>query len=212
MGTHKLVQPSWRVVYFGIIYQNCLRLPRWLSGSAGNVGDVDSIPGSGIGNHSCSCLENPMDRGLWQATVHGWDTNWHNWVGHKRAQPQRLKFFDWANFSWYLLIYMHISDCNTQAPTAESTLTKKKWGKTAVLQSHYRGSVSRLWEWHCQAPFLGTAFSTLEPLLWTVSTYVLYHFIPVSKICHKVILLYAILAYKRFQRNTLLHSSGNLFN
>ena len=126
MGTHKLVQHSWRVVYFGIIYENCLRLPRWLSGSAGNVGDMDLIPGSGIGNHLCSCLENPMDRRAWQATVHGWDTDWHNWVRHKRAQPQWLKFFDWANFSWYLLIYMHISHCNTQAPTAESTLTKKR--------------------------------------------------------------------------------------
>ena len=41
-------------------------------------GDVGSIPGSGRspgegnGNHlQCSCLENPMDRGAWQATVHG---------------------------------------------------------------------------------------------------------------------------------------------
>ena len=29
-------------------------------------------PGEGIGNPlQCSCLGNPMDRGLWQATVHG---------------------------------------------------------------------------------------------------------------------------------------------
>ena len=41
-------------------------------------GDVGSIPGSGRspgegnGNHlQCSCLENPMDRGAWRATVHG---------------------------------------------------------------------------------------------------------------------------------------------
>ena len=41
---------------------------------AGNLG---SIPGSGIslgeGNRyplQCSCLENPMNRGAWQATVH----------------------------------------------------------------------------------------------------------------------------------------------
>ena len=44
----------------------------------GNVGDLDSIPGSrrspGEGNGNplqYSCLENPMDRGAWQATVHG---------------------------------------------------------------------------------------------------------------------------------------------
>ena len=41
-----------------------------------NVGDLGSIPGwrsSGEGNGSPlqdSCLENPMDRGAWRATVH----------------------------------------------------------------------------------------------------------------------------------------------
>ena len=43
-----------------------------------NAGDVGSIPGSGRSpgegkgkmlHHSC--LENPMDRGAWRATVHG---------------------------------------------------------------------------------------------------------------------------------------------
>ena len=49
-----------------------------LSANAGNPGDVDSIPGSGRspgggqGNPlQYSCLENPMDRGARQATVHG---------------------------------------------------------------------------------------------------------------------------------------------
>ena len=44
--------------------------------SAYNVGDLGSIPGSGKspgkGNGNpfqYSCLENPMDRGAWQATV-----------------------------------------------------------------------------------------------------------------------------------------------
>ena len=43
-----------------------------------NVGDTSSIPGlerslgEGNGNpRQCSCLENPMDRGAWWATVHG---------------------------------------------------------------------------------------------------------------------------------------------
>ena len=43
-----------------------------------NVGDPDSIPGSGRspgeGNGNPlqhSCLENPMDRGAWQAIVYG---------------------------------------------------------------------------------------------------------------------------------------------
>ena len=43
-----------------------------------NAGDAGSIPGSGIctgvGNDNLfqySCQKNPMDRGAWQATVHG---------------------------------------------------------------------------------------------------------------------------------------------
>ena len=38
-----------------------------------NARDVGSIPGLGEGNVKplqYSCLENPMDRGAWQATVH----------------------------------------------------------------------------------------------------------------------------------------------
>ena len=46
--------------------------------SACNAGDLGSTPGSGIspeeGNgypFQYSCLENSIDRGAWQATVHG---------------------------------------------------------------------------------------------------------------------------------------------
>ena len=49
-----------------------------LPASAGNVGDPASIaesgrsPGEGNGSPSqYSCLENPMDKGAWQTTVHG---------------------------------------------------------------------------------------------------------------------------------------------
>ena len=48
-----------------------------LPANAGDLRDMSSTPGSGIspgGGHNntlqCSCLENPMDRGTWQATVH----------------------------------------------------------------------------------------------------------------------------------------------
>ena len=59
----------------------------WLSGKefACNAGDVGSIPGSerspreGNGNPlQNSCLENPMDRGAWEATVHGVARVGHN--------------------------------------------------------------------------------------------------------------------------------------
>ena len=60
-------------------------LPRWLSGkeSTCNAGDVGSIPGLGRspgGGHDnplqYSCLENPMDRGAWWATVLGIAKRW----------------------------------------------------------------------------------------------------------------------------------------
>ena len=51
--------------------------------SAYNVGDLDSIPGSGRcpgeGNGNplqYSCLENPMDEGAWWAKVHGVTKSW----------------------------------------------------------------------------------------------------------------------------------------
>ena len=65
-------------------------LPWWHSGkesvcSAGGAGDVNSIPmsarspGRGNGNPlQCFCLRNPMDRGVWWATI---------W-GHKDPRPQ----------------------------------------------------------------------------------------------------------------------------
>ena len=55
-------------------------LPGGLDGkdSAGSARDLGLIPGlgrspgEGHGNPlQCSCLENPMDRGAWQVTVHG---------------------------------------------------------------------------------------------------------------------------------------------
>ena len=48
-----------------------------LLANAGDIRDVSSIPWSGSssegghGNPLHSCLENPMDRGIWWATVHG---------------------------------------------------------------------------------------------------------------------------------------------
>ena len=62
----------------------CIYLPQGFPGgsdgkeSTCNAGDPGAIPGSGRslgGGHGnslqYSCLENPMDRGAWQAIVHG---------------------------------------------------------------------------------------------------------------------------------------------
>ena len=60
-------------------------LPRWLRGkeSACSSGDAVSIPGlgrsPGEGNgypFQYSCLENFVDRGAWQAAVHGVAKSW----------------------------------------------------------------------------------------------------------------------------------------
>ena len=52
--------------------------------NAGDIRDVGKIPGSGRlpgGGHGdplqYSCLENPVDRGIWQATVHRVTQNTH---------------------------------------------------------------------------------------------------------------------------------------
>ena len=88
----------------GIHLDNCLKIqnkynfkpskpPVWVSqvvivvkspaANAGDVRDVGLIPGSGRslegGQGSllqCSCLENPMDREAWRATVHGVTNGW----------------------------------------------------------------------------------------------------------------------------------------
>ena len=51
--------------------------------NAGDTGDMSFIPeserspGEGNGNPlQYSCLENPMDRGAWRATVHGVAKSW----------------------------------------------------------------------------------------------------------------------------------------
>ena len=66
-----------------------------------NVGDLGSIPGSGRspgewnGNPlQYSCLENPMDRGAWQATVHGIAKSW-TWLSihtHTHTNTYNIKF------------------------------------------------------------------------------------------------------------------------
>ena len=60
----------------GIVVKN-------LPANAGGTGDASLIPGlersSRVGNGNplqCSCLENSMDGGAWQATVHGVTKSW----------------------------------------------------------------------------------------------------------------------------------------
>ena len=66
--------------------------------SAWNAGDTGLIPGSGRhpgeGNGNSlqySCLENPMDRGAWGATVHRVTKSWTGLAGLSTYTPIGLR-------------------------------------------------------------------------------------------------------------------------
>ena len=79
-----------------------------LPANAGNIRDTGSIPGSGRslerghGNPlQYSCLENPMDRGAWQAIVHRvakiWTRlKWFSMRAYISEFIQYLSFCDWS--------------------------------------------------------------------------------------------------------------------
>ena len=75
---------------------------RWVSligkESACNAGDLGSIsgsersPGEGNGNPlQYACLENPMNRGAWQAIVYGVTRVGHDWATKDTSVKQILK-------------------------------------------------------------------------------------------------------------------------
>ena len=97
-----------------------------------NVRDAGLIPGSerspreGNGYpFQYSCLENPMNRGAWWATVVGSQRVGHDWTDEHKGEgsaslPQALismKSWVWYEscmfFSWYILKYIHNSLTDT---------------------------------------------------------------------------------------------------
>ena len=82
-----------------------------LSVNAGDTRDAGSIPGSGrspgVGNSTplhYSCLENPMDRGAWQATVPGTTKIWTQLSIHTHGYAMNLKRRSWREVSSVQLI------------------------------------------------------------------------------------------------------------
>ena len=82
-----------------------------LSANAADVRDAGSIPGSGRspgGRHSnplqYSCLENPMDRGAWQATAHGITQSWTR-LKQFSKHTQRYTYTHWRYTYIYIYIY-----------------------------------------------------------------------------------------------------------
>ena len=88
--------------------------------SACSVGDPGSIPGSescpGEGHSNplqCSCLENPMDRGAWRATVHGGheelDTTEQLTLSHFQREQGKNERGRMKEFAWPLKKIHHFS-------------------------------------------------------------------------------------------------------
>ena len=87
--TYNLMKQKYHQILFTLMYDPLQGFPQSGSSSkqsacnAGDTGNTGLIPGwgrsprGGNGNPlQYSCLENPMDRGPWQAIVHGFAKNW----------------------------------------------------------------------------------------------------------------------------------------
>ena len=75
---HRNLQLAFRGFFFTVLFHLGFPGGSVVKNLPANAGEVGSIPGSGRspgeGNGNplqYSCLENPRDRGAWQATVHG---------------------------------------------------------------------------------------------------------------------------------------------
>ena len=79
--------------------------------NAGDIGDSSSVPGWGRcpgGGHDnplqYSCLANPMDKGAWQATVHGVAKRW-TWLATEHTHTH---VYVYTRVYIYICIYTHI--------------------------------------------------------------------------------------------------------
>ena len=94
--------------------------------SAYNAGDPGSIPGSGRspgeGNGNplqCSCLENPMDRGAWWATVQGLTKSrtlhFHIiicvYILYVHYTYANVYIYVYINMYMYMFVYVYVRVC-----------------------------------------------------------------------------------------------------
>ena len=120
--------------------------------NAGDVRDVGLIPGSGRfpgeGNGTplqYSCLENPMDRGAWWATVLGSQRVRHNWRDSAHACNLSLEIFRWMKHSILESALSHGSHWVSQTVTHLCTLTVRSTVSTGINTGQCDGR-----EWHCR--------------------------------------------------------------
>ena len=83
------------------MYSFILLVVKNLPANAGDIRDSGSVlgsgraPGGGNGNPlQFSCLENPMDRRAWRATVHGVAKSWIQLKQLSTAQHSFAKYLD----------------------------------------------------------------------------------------------------------------------
>ena len=67
-----------------LLKEVCIKLLCLCSSNRESISGLGRSPGEGHGNpHQYSCLENSMDRGAWQATVHGGSQRFvYNWAAN----------------------------------------------------------------------------------------------------------------------------------
>ena len=89
--------------------------------SACDAGDVGSIPvlgrSPGEGNDNllqCSCLENPMDREAWQATIHGVTRVRHNLatkptIVFLKVHSKEIIFYKYYQFAYFVIVVQSLN-------------------------------------------------------------------------------------------------------
>ena len=137
--------------------------------NAGDIGDVSLIPGSGRspgrGNGNplqYSCLENPMDRGAWQATVHGVTKGW-TWLSDWRTARVRKRESKRSHWEFGAIVRSWV---------IQSKLGVTPWSGRGVTWSDLCLEVSLqllFWEWigllfHRAAPRTNVYEDFMEPL------------------------------------------------
>ena len=99
---------TWRIRVFGTYREKgasqvvlVVKNPAANAGDAGSIPGLGRSPGGGHGNPLLyTCLENPMDRGVWQATVHRVPKSQTQlkWLStHAFMQGENLSLCPWWN-------------------------------------------------------------------------------------------------------------------
>ena len=103
----RLIEGSIAHFHLRLIGQN-FQFLFWFSRSVGIPG-LGRFPGEGNGNPlQYSCLEHPMDRGAWRATVCGVARVGHDWRAHTQMRSQLLFLLGWTMWHCQLQPFLDI--------------------------------------------------------------------------------------------------------